>query len=755
MFGRAVRSLLLALGKLLQRLVGGARKEQPPSPQTPAQGETSGSSIAQQEPKPDERNRGDTATALESVSGSPGATEEADPAIKKTPTDGAEAKQKDERVPEAETSQSRSEPAARSRRPHLAGQIREGTQRKAIEYRVQSPRVEVDPFAGEVALIVPSQNVPVEEYRDDPNPSVTISVDGQKTGLSLKDTEQDDQQVTLAELRLPLPRRFKQLSIRFPECLKERVYDFRWQTPAVYVFEPRSEGLPRLLQVFQGNGGINRLPRRELWLLVREGLQLSEDILLEEYSTTAWETYHPCLVDLSQVDALELRDGTDEYVVRMQTRWQLELTGTVLDDSLFDTLPAYTDACSVAIPTGCENDVKISIRSTDRRLEKVLELKPEKNSGRLDLAPLLGQHDCEIQIDAVSVSGPHDWESRKFRWLPSIEAIECPLQNILVPGGNGHGKQRVVVQRRSIDRKLVPTPEIEPYYGGSGSLHYLLDSNCDELKLGIGNSQRVELCFRLPRLRWRLSEGTGDKQWTDRPVPLQREHFSLARSCKLVFGVSGWARIPAGASIALKNREHMLQETRVRRERQADIAILSEFCDTVREHRESLQLVLIWPTDDSKAEHVVAGVEPIGYRCKWCEDQTLDSREEIGEHVIGAHLSEVFQHLTYEQIQKRYAPELPQAIYRCSHCQAYVRSDSTLDNPITAIYHHILEKHRDQSHVFAVVKDINEIRSSVISSLPHVYRCELCEAEIELKIADDDEPLKTHVRQMHLDHLWE
>jgi len=103
---------------------------------------------------------------------------------------------------------------------------------------------------------------------------------------------------------------------------------------------------------------------------------------------------------------------------------------------------------------------------------------------------------------------------------------------------------------------------------------------------------------------------------------------------------------------------------------------------------------------------------------------------ELANDHIKTHIDELFPHLPYEEIAKRYGDEFPNTIYKCGHCDNYVSVDDSL-YPNDAICAHISEEHRQPGQgeppmIFSVITDIEEIRSNVFNNLPHIYKCKLC-----------------------------
>lgn len=143
------------------------------------------------------------------------------------------------------------------------------------------------------------------------------------------------------------------------------------------------------------------------------------------------------------------------------------------------------------------------------------------------------------------------------------------------------------------------------------------------------------------------------------------------------------------------------------------------------------------------------------FYCQYCGENFPDS-EELFYHVAQEHLNECFVLLSYEEIQKKYMPELPKYIYRCSFCGYYAKSND-LDNPTSKIADHVEKCKKRYTKEFSdlrlrgfrIVEDLNEIREHVIRDLPEIYKCRLCPFLSEKVVREDKIGGKT-ARLSHL-----
>jgi hypothetical protein len=239
--------------------------------------------------------------------------------------------------------------------------------------------------------------------------------------------------------------------------------------------------------------------------------------------------------------------------------------------------------------------------------------------------------------------------------------------------------------------------------------------------IGPPGDQAVTFVLRLDRLWWARGPLEGaPSEWCDRPVPIVRGDLgpTSADGLWLLLPASGIAK----AVLLGFQREHARRVVG-RLEERAVALPLRLLGDTPEAHIPGFAPLNLWleipdtPTPTAIAELCVR------IACLRCEH--IGVREEnFDEHLSEEHLDELSPELMSYQELRESIRQLPQAVYRCSHCKFYVASGG-INNPTSAIDHH-LRTHSGKSPAFAVVSDVDEIRNNLLADLPIVRRCALC-----------------------------
>ncbi len=149
----------------------------------------------------------------------------------------------------------------------------------------------------------------------------------------------------------------------------------------------------------------------------------------------------------------------------------------------------------------------------------------------------------------------------------------------------------------------------------------------------------------------------------------------------------------------------------------------------------------------------------VRFGCKFDTFSTL-SEDELFSHIGTQHLSEFFRSLSYAELRTR-EPDLPSAIYQCLYNPNHYVKAGGSGSATSAILTHIKENCDDAPrqvpngqtrYQFRIVDDIDEIREHVIANLPHIQKCQFCDAEFE---NPNREVLLAHLRREHKSHCSE
>ena len=369
-------------------------------------------------------------------------------------------------------------------------------------------------------------------------------------------------------------------------------------------------------------------------------------------------------------------------------------------------------------------------------------------------------------------------DSLDFRLVPGVRSIEYP-STVPFPAADGH--EQAIVRIRH-DR----TVEIKPAKGNP--LHMVQNVASDGLQetsliippqadrdesqwhiYAARESQKVDLVVRIDRIWWALGN-VGDRpdSWGIEVLLLSREDFSATSNKAL------WLRFPcprwhANLRVGLNERHARPYRTLMTeqdlcvplREVDVDAAIAAGGADG-----QNLNMTL-WvdkaqgddrPSDAGRGQGSIALATIIlRFKCRIC-DFRAENEEDIWSHALETETHRLYSELDWKEYQ-RHVPDLPRKIYKCGHCDDYVKADlyDPTNDPTTAILRHLDEYHRGLPRGFRPVIALNEIRECVFANIPVIYKCGLCSQIFRGNGPEDfSNPIaqaKEHLKTQHRDDI--
>ena len=147
-------------------------------------------------------------------------------------------------------------------------------------------------------------------------------------------------------------------------------------------------------------------------------------------------------------------------------------------------------------------------------------------------------------------------------------------------------------------------------------------------------------------------------------------------------------------------------------------------------------------------------------KCKICLE-VIGNKNMFIEHIQCNHtdktINNFFIPCSYNEIQDENS-DLPKKIYKCGHCNYYVKGYG-YENPTSSIIYHIQNDcpkvDRSSGYPkmsFSVIDNVDEIRENIFNNLPRLHRCNICDVRIN-RINDSD--LLLHIIDKHIDYLFE
>lgn len=332
-----------------------------------------------------------------------------------------------------------------------------------------------------------------------------------------------------------------------------------------------------------------------------------------------------------------------------------------------------------------------------------------------------------------------------FRFVPSLRSVQVQRDT------DADGKSKIVIEFLH-EPDLVISPVDSPaaeseIMPGDGRTTATLRSHAaaDEATwlLCQERGTEIKVTVDLSTICWGLS--TDDEhpyEWHSHPMMLFREMFMPTSPKSL------WVRFPR-ANVTTKAlagfRRERASEYRVSTKQRTLRIDLRDFSDADEILQENAASFHIWwePNGESRTGKEETTIATIPRRIKTryclidgCMFSTADS-DQLYEHLEAEH--DKFRYLElvddYDKFLTHYRNVLgsdwPKKIYRCGHCDEYVRADDGWVNPGDAIWQHLMDDHSRENHTFRIVTSVEEIRKEVIASLPKLYRCKYRDAYIE------------------------
>lgn len=257
----------------------------------------------------------------------------------------------------------------------------------------------------------------------------------------------------------------------------------------------------------------------------------------------------------------------------------------------------------------------------------------------------------------------------------------------------------------------------------------------------------------LDRLWWQFGrEGIIPQAWTDQQVNTPLDWYQATSPQAL------WVRLPLATEcrdvrVSLGDLPERRYQTSAGK--RVVSAPLREMFDPTIIDGPMVKTLLVGLMEARRKCCVSVGVLSVVACCRRCDDFSADDENGFWQHVQECHVDELFRKLQeYDEVRKR-IPSLPRTIYRCNHCDLYFAQDP-LDSMTSRMTHHLQEKHQDKEESFRIVKDVDEIRSSVIQNfsrtVPLLYVCVLCGQSLE-----NPKPIEfvAHLRHRHCRDLME
>jgi len=451
--------------------------------------------------------------------------------------------------------------------------------------RVRAPFVEIDLDKAKVFLVIPKQSLKIKNFSKK-QLSYRISLDNEiERPLSVRITSNEGYLETEEE-RIEIEKPIKNFKVTYPEELEGRIYAYEHGNDFIYAFITVGDNLGRMHYLYDEDGNINPLPKREIWVLLEEDFEPNIEPSLEE-DRWIWEKYKPLCIDLRDKSELIIRNTklNKREIIPCESTFSINNKEIIYDD-LGKQSPIFTgNGIKIKAPKMNEEGWIIWVQNKQAGYKIVSD-----NWSGKDPLELRFDHDLpcecgEFQVDICGQDGK-PVTTLFFRYIPSLR-LEYSRELIIPDPKKGHKTERVEVSLPYAENfEIETTEQIKPTPKG---YEISLPPKRDAFRFSIfkKNKPETKVSFRVtvPRLKWKTSR---QMDWKDTPLRLEREELLVSEELYLYINTNSFANYNISAILEANNQK--LQESKFVRKRNIYSILLNQFYDTIKESKSRITL---------------------------------------------------------------------------------------------------------------------------------------------------------------------
>ncbi len=451
--------------------------------------------------------------------------------------------------------------------------------------RVLSPYVEINFDEAKLFLVLPKQALNLEKIDGSLKElKYELEINGKKEEVSAK-VSIGEQTIYVEEKKIEIKDPLKNFRVNFPKEMNGRTYKYEHNDETFYVFISSGDS-GKLYYLFDENGDMNPLPKRDVWLLLNENFELSLELdIIEE--RWIWEKYQPLKINLKGQNELIItnRETREEKAISCESTFNFDIYDAIFDD-FGEQSPIFTgNTLRLIAPRKNRSGWLVWIQNKIAGSKLLRESWAGDEPLVLKLPDDLPCECGEFQIDICEQNG-ESIETLFFRYLPSLK-LQYSKKLIIPEPLKGHKTEEIkIILENPKEFELKTSLKFEINEQG---FSIAVPPENDAIKFSIsqkdGPETKVNMQITLPRLRWRSSQ---EKIWRDKPAQMKREDFIAAKD----FYLSVRTNSPIKHDIwaILESNGNKIQESKFVKRGVDYVFLLNQFYDTINKNKENLKL---------------------------------------------------------------------------------------------------------------------------------------------------------------------
>lgn len=531
------------------------------------------------------------------------------PYIKKTPTE--ESKKKQERLPPTErkilpekkkeaidlgnASKRKYKRMIKSTQDdkEIIEEKKEGKpEEKVVPIRIESPFVDINLDESRVSLVLPRQQFELDNLEEVPKQiKYKIEINGEgriEIPVKVKNLNQNVAQAQ--EKRIFLEKPLESFKILFPKEFQGRTYIYNHRKKNLYVFIAIGNNRGRLHYLYDNDGKLNDILKRDVWILLHEDFELKTEEVIVEENKWMWDKYRPFLVNLKKINNLEIENKKTGNKEKLPCCNSFFIEGEQLIEDDFEEESPLILGNTLKIKAPKENPSGwcLWIQSKETGSKIVTENWSGAEELHLILPDCLPCEYGEFQVDVCQRNVSIPDETLFFRWIDFI-GLKYP-KNLIIPNHDqGNKVEHVEIKLKKLeDWDLKCRENLKPKIGDDNICRFDVPPETDVVHLSIakkGNpGNELNLKITIPRLKWKTSK---ESFWRDRIHKIKRESLDL--DGYLIIRTND-LKNKYDLIATLEANGKQLQEARFIRKGIDYLMDLKRFYDTIKGNKEDLKL---------------------------------------------------------------------------------------------------------------------------------------------------------------------
>lgn len=482
--------------------------------------------------------------------------------------------------------------------------IEKRSEGKGIPIRLKSPFVEINLDEVKVFFIIPEQKFErTKENNIPPQLSYKLRLNnGNEQTISVRVSKNEQGITTVEEKRIYLEEPLKEFEIVYPDEIQGRVYIYKHSNEILYPFIAIGNNRGRMHYLYNEEGIINPLPRKDVWLLLKEDFEsgIDPDIIDERW---IWGKYRPICINLKNTDELVIKNKQTEEELKIPCEPSFSIESDVLiEDDLKNQMPLFAgNSIKIKAPTVNPSGWVIWIQNKQAGCKVITDKWTGSKPLELRLPDDLPCECGEFQVDICEQEDRFPTETLFFRYIPYLQLI-YPRDLIIPEANTGHRQEiiKILWERDFQDWELIIDEVFQHKYIEKG-YQVELSPEQDVLRFSLMEKDKPEtktgFKITIKRLKWKTSKS---ETWYDKPLHIQREELVTGTDFYLMICTNDFDTKYDLLAI-LETNGQKLQEAKFTRKGMIYHLLLNQFYDTIKKNKEKMTLrVEIRITGDKK-----------------------------------------------------------------------------------------------------------------------------------------------------------